>query len=704
MLRGALYGTAGGLWAVGGSVFSVTAHATRSVCNGILQMFQGFVQGIFLMARRVARAIAAAINALRLKIAAALCSVGRGLTEIWRRVMALGRGVFSVIAQAIRSMFNGIFQVFRGFVQGISGVARRFARVIAAATNGLRLKIAASLFSVGRVLTAIWRRVILAMYTAIQRFRTKTLTLSVESGQIRALVLQGSRVLVWKSAFIDGNPNNGERAAPEVELHKGGISAEATPVQDSDVTSAHSPRSELRALLEAIRRPRSRLVADLPLYIPLMRHLRAPNASRRRLAEIIHAEVVDRLPFDPREVDISWLLRRDTAGREVIAAAVPKGQMDAQVKLFEGAGGSLKAVYSKEAALAFAVGVPDAIIVHLEPAQTAIVLVRACMPKVVYQLKFPEGMTAPEDQAEAVALAVDRVEGYYQTVHPEEGGQTLPAVLTGQLATDSWLADVLSQVLPGPVLPFTPSVDCPEGFPSREYAANLGLFLGDKARGEAWSDSGPVLNLLPERYLPRPFPVVAVAVFIGLLLLAGLGLHLAGPVSGEVQDADLRSSEKEDKEKGERRLRLDSNRLTSAAGDVVEAEGRIQALETQLLVLRGSMADLMIRLETLTRKALPEHVQLLSLVPRDDSFVLSGTAASSRDVLEYAASLRHYRLFARQDVERYQDETGEYSANLEQELAFADAMVQQVTEERTGGFSFTILATVPAPQTQKNEG
>ena len=378
--------------------------------------------------------------------------------------------------------------------------------------------------------------------------------------------------------------------------------------------------------------------------------------------------------------------------------------MDTQVKLFQGAGGSLKAVYSKEAALAFAVGVPDAIIVHLEPAQAAIVLVRDCMPKVVHQLKFPEGIIAAEDQAEAVALAVDRVEGYYQTVHPEEGGQTLPAVLTGQLGTDSRLADALSQALPGPVLPFTPSVDCPEGFPSREYAANLGLFLGDKDRGKAWRDSGAVLNLLPERYLPRPFPVMAVAVFIGLFLFAGLAFNLAGPVAGAVQDADLRSSEKEDKERGERRLRLDSNSLISTAGDVAEAEGQIQALEAQLLVLRGSMADLMSRLETLISRALPENVQLLSLIPQDENFVLSGTAASSRDVLEYAASLRQYRLFTRQDFDKYEDETGEYSANLSNELAFADAMVQQVTEESTGGFSFTILATVPAPQTQENEG
>ena len=539
--------------------------------------------------------------------------------------------------------------------------------------------------------------VIEALATETQKFRTKTLTLSVEAGQIRAVIFQGSTVLVWKSASLDNDGPNGEGAASEAELPEAGISAEATSVDDSDVTPAHPPRSELSALLEEFRRPGSRLVADLPLYIPLMRHLRLPRTGRQHLKEIIHAEVVGSIPFDPFEVDISWLLRGDTAGHEVIAAAVPKGQMDSQVRLFDEAGGSLKAVYSKESALAFAVDVPDAIIVHLEPSQTAIVLVRDRMPRVVHQLEFPEGITTPEDQAQALALAVDRVEGFYQTVDPEEVSQALPVVLTGQLAADSRLAEVLPQVLPGRVLPFAPSLDCPEGFPSREYAANLGLFLGDKAKGKGWRDSGPVLNLLPERHLPRPFPVLAIGVFIGLFLLAGLAFNLAGPVASAVDDADARSSEKEDKKTGERSLRLDSIRLASAAGDVGEAGSQVRALETQLLDLRGSMVDLRIRLKILTDRALPEGVQILSMIPKEKNFIVSGTADNSRDVLEYAGRLRQYRLFTRQGFDKYQDETGEFSANLRNELAYTDATVQKLGEEKTGGVNFSILATVPLP-------
>ena len=73
---------------------------------------------------------------------------------------------------------------------------------------------------------------------------------------------------------------------------------------------------------------------------------------------------------------------------------------------------------------------------------------------------------------------------------------------------------------------------------------------------------------------------------------------------------------------------------------------------------------------------------------------MAGTASNSRDVLEYTARLRQYRLFTRQQLDNYQDETGEYSSNLRNELAFTDATVQEVTEDETGGVSFIILAKV----------
>ena len=574
-------------------------------------------------------------------------------------------------------------------------------QAIARAVTTLRQSIAGALGGVTRVLSPIWRRVSVRLEASTQRFRAQTVTLSMESGQVRAVVFKGAQVLGWRSASLESASLDKEGSASEAQPPREGKPAQDTPEEGSDDMPAPPPKSELSVMLEEIQQRRSRLVADLPLYIPLMRHMRLPGTSKAHLEEIIHAEVVNSIPFDPFEVDINWLRRRDSAGHEVIAAAVPKSKMDTQVQLFEEAGGTLKAVYSKEAALAFAVGVPDVIIVHLERAQTAVVLVRDRMPRVVHQMEFPEGITSAEDQAEAVASVVDRVEGFYQMVDPEEVTQTLPVVLTGQLATNSRLAEALPRVLQGPVLPFTPSLDCPDDFPSSEYAANLGLFLGDKAKGKTWRDSGPVLNILPERYRPRPFPFLAIGVFIGLFLLAGLAFSVAGPVAEAVQDADLRSAEKSDKEAGERGLRLDSNRLRSTARDLKAADIEIQALETQLLDMSGSMADLLVRLETVTSRALPEGVELVSLVPQDGNFLLTGIASDSGEVLEYAAGLRQYRLFTTQGFDKYQDETGEYSANLRNELAFANATVQQVSEEKKGGVSFAIMATIPVLEAEE---
>ncbi len=72
------------------------------------------------------------------------------------------------------------------------------------------------------------------------------------------------------------------------------------------------------------------------------------------------------------------------------------------------------AAYTKATALAFAIGVPDAIVVHLEQDRVATVLVHDSTPRVVHQQEFPWNTTNPQEQADSLAVAVDQVAGYYQ--------------------------------------------------------------------------------------------------------------------------------------------------------------------------------------------------------------------------------------------------------------------------------------------------
>ena len=104
---------------------------------------------------------------------------------------------------------------------------------------------------------------------------------------------------------------------------------------------------------------------------------------------MIVSEVLETIPFEREEVDISWQLRQDSEGQEVFAIAVPKGHLDSHVQLVREADLSPSAAYVKGAALTFAVGIQDVIVVHIEQERVATVLVRQCTPRVVHQQEFP---------------------------------------------------------------------------------------------------------------------------------------------------------------------------------------------------------------------------------------------------------------------------------------------------------------------------
>ena len=85
---------------------------------------------------------------------------------------------------------------FRGFLQEIPPIVKRAAQAIAAAAIRLRVNKIPGLPSARRRLTEIWHRLAPALDALTQRLRSETLTLSVESGQIRAVIFHGSKEFV----------------------------------------------------------------------------------------------------------------------------------------------------------------------------------------------------------------------------------------------------------------------------------------------------------------------------------------------------------------------------------------------------------------------------------------------------------------------------------------------------------------------------
>lgn len=500
-------------------------------------------------------------------------------------------------------------------------------------------------------------------YQIRQIFRRRKVTLSLENDVIRVVVVEGREVVAWGTAT----------QAEEPVAENG----------DADL-EGEGQADRLRTLLKQLGISRGRVVTDLPLHAPLMRHLQLPKMRQRYLEQVVAAEVLETIPFSAEEVDLAWQVRSNGTGQELLAVAVQKEVMDDHVRLLKEVGLRPLAAYSKAVALAHAAGVTDGIVAHLESSQVALVLVRKEVPQVAYQVEFAEHDTSPQEQAETVSRAVEVVAGYYQTVDSGDASQKLPVVLTGQLSGEGPLAQALEQALHREVLPFAPPMVYPEHFPPREYAINLGLALADqartKARGKVSVHGVPSVNLLPERYLPRSLPIKPIAVFVALFLLGTVAFNVApqvDSVSNEVAALSASLTEVQLQQR-QQRLVLGSTRVIEV--DTQAAQHLSQGLESNLAGLEGDLEVLLEQLETLTSTALPPNVVLSSLKQLGDGFALTGTASTYEDVLQYTANLR----------------TSD---------PFGVVWIKQASGKADGGtVSFQVSASVAFPQETESDG
>jgi Tfp pilus assembly protein PilN len=491
-----------------------------------------------------------------------------------------------------------------------------------------------------------------AGYRLTRRWHRKTITLSADMGIIRVVVFKGRDVIAWGTTRPgeDSTVSEPETASPEERnmaallelLDELGVRRER-PAQG--VTS-HLLR--LKQVLEPFGLRRTRVVMDLPLYDTLVRHLQLPRVSQGYLEPMIISEVVESIPFSRSEVDIAWHTRRRGPMQSVFAVATPRDRLDRQVSLLKGAGIPPMAGYARAEALAFACGVADGILVHLEPSHASVVLVQASLPRVVHQVTFAAGEDGDQARAELLARAVDQVSGYYHTLGAGDESGAWPVVLTGQFTEP--LAVTLRRLSHRRAVTFVPALNWPDSFRPEDYAPNLGLFLAFEARPKDQSRAVKrpwvPLNLLAERHLPRMVPVTPVAVFVTLLLLWLHPLDVVGHVNAKLVATSSLAGQIEVLKTVVQQHRTNQSEEKAIQKEIQDLTQQRQVLQLHLDDLATSMDTLLARLETLSATALPNGVNLNSLVQRADGFTLVGTANSYDQVLVYAANLRSSGLFS----------------------------------------------------------
>ena len=466
--------------------------------------------------------------------------------------------------------------------------------------------------------------------------RRRLLTLSVEHEVVRAVVFEGTEVVAWGIA----DPNEGD------------------PFEDESTGQQAQLPSRTRALLTELRGRRARLVTDLPLYTPLIRNLPVPEKTGRYLDGVVATEITGSIPFSQAEVDIKWQAPKGSGEQRVAAIAVQKRAIDAHVYRMKTSGMGPAATYSQASALALSAGVLDAMVIHLGPAQSAVVLVRDGIAQAVHQVPTADRDQNVQEQAEGMARAVEQMEGYDQTLASREGSEFLPVIFTGQLPGGGQLENEVRQILHKEVLPLSPNVKHPDEFPIAEFATNVGLALLARGRIRTWRGaSGPEvvsLDLLSERHIPTPLPMAQVALFLILALFAVTAFNLTPRVTAVSADAKEKADELVSMKK-----RARDHRISLGNAALLQREAR--DIRRQTLLMKSRVEDLTEEIETfkvsfdrieeIIQKTRPDNVEVSNFTPKEDAFVLSATAPTLDAAIKYANNIRASPLFTNFDVD-----------------------------------------------------
>ncbi len=405
-----------------------------------------------------------------------------------------------------------------------------------------------------------------------------------------------------------------------------------------------------RELLGQLGIRSGRVVMDFTLYTTLMRFLQVPRVRGRFFEPVVVSEVLEAIPFDEDEVDITWHLLKDSDNQSVFAVTLPKERVDRQVRLLKEGGLIPAAAYSKASVLALVAGVPSTIVVHLESTQAAIVLVNDGAPQVVHQLEFGDQSSAPEEQSDAIARAIDQVAGYDQNFDLGQRSDRLPIIFTGKnSAADSPVAQTLRRTLPWEVLPFAPPIQHPDDFPLEEYATNMGLFLADRVEArsnqEESAPSVPALDLLPQRHRPNPLPVFQAAIFITLGMLAVHPFDFTGLVQDKQLQAQTVNRDLRDLRSQEQRHNLILARHQENQTGFDDAQAQGIALRSLQEGLDEDMDALLTRLAIITHDAKPDDISLTTIAPLGEDWSVRGSAPTYEEALKYAADLKAYPVF-----------------------------------------------------------
>jgi Tfp pilus assembly PilM family ATPase len=286
--------------------------------------------------------------------------------------------------------------------------------------------------------------------------KRKCLTLSLETSEVRLLVIQGQRIARW------------ERLSLPVGAVRNGLVVQ--------------PKAFGQTIAKSLKRgdgPRKRAVVSFGGQRTLVRTLSLPPMPSHLLEEAVRREARRELPLPLEDLYLSWHVTSDHGASQlqVLTVGVPREALDSYVFGLRSAGVRPTVMDLKSLALARAVNLPDVLIADVEAETETVVLVRGFVPQIVRSVGLPVSSTRSETERVANIVAdIQRILDFYGSVQAGVHASWSPTVcLTGALGGEPEIRALVARNWP--LAEPAPPMAIPKELPMLPYLVNIGLAL-----------------------------------------------------------------------------------------------------------------------------------------------------------------------------------------------------------------------------------
>ena len=446
-------------------------------------------------------------------------------------------------------------------------------------------------------------------------------TLYIDDTSLRLMVTDGKRVEKWAESPL------------EVGL-----------VENAVVVKGAEVAAQIKQLFKAQNVKTTKIVIGMSGFHCLTRPITFPQLPREMLDEAVKREAKRVLPIPPEQLYISWQTIPAPEGKtQVFLVAIPRNMADSLLKVLQQVGLKPNFMAIKPLLLARVVEEATSVIVDVQTTEFDIVIMADGVPQPVRTIPFANEALSGQEKLTTIRSELDRTIAFYNSNNPEKPlASSVPILVSGEIANDSELCQVLSEEVGHPVLPISSPLPCPEGFDPSRYMVNIGLALQKLAPGKEAGHSVVSLNALPAPYQPKPVSLTNILALPGAVMAAGLLVLLVmfiQSTSGEIASMRVQV------DTTDQLLQQKLSQSQGLTGNITELQKKITEVEG----FSGNFTAVLGKLEKqstginhdleVTINSLPSTISLSSISHVNSVLTISGRAPSEKQIVEYLAEL-----------------------------------------------------------------